>query len=290
MQQHFIGIERQLGKLKAQLNTLEDTDSQEYEDLENEITHVLSGLSPREQHLHAYNLLSVEAALERIGYRIGHNHATEIGIEPLGRVEQPHVLTFNTRAALVDWIKEKQAEIREKDQEHIYTFKVTIELEMDIHASNKTEADDKLEAEVSALLDQSGDLKRRMEDWDYEQQADTERDDFEAMLDWVDDDEPFAVVADAGRYHLECARAVYGDAAIDKAIELSEQYSEETIIATKALFDAYPKDQDGNLLHIVMGHQWKEEATQRFDHDEYTGESCDACLFLLTEGPAPEDE
>lgn len=108
------------------------------------------------------------------------------------------------------------------------------------------------------------------------------------LLSWIDEDEPFCIVADANQWHLDCARVAYGEQAIRAAIKMSERYGEETILSTEKLYERYPQDSEGNLLHVVYGREWIQDVRNAWANAEEIPASC-ACLNSLYDEPRKDE-
>lgn len=111
----------------------------------------------------------------------------------------------------------------------------------------------------------------------------------EEIISWIDDNQPIAIVADADFWHIKCAEAKYGEENIDLAIEMSEKYSEYRIVDNKKLFEKYPKDSNGNLLHVVLGRDYIQEINNGIVHGEDNLSSCGACLNYIHDDPREEE-
>lgn len=109
------------------------------------------------------------------------------------------------------------------------------------------------------------------------------------LLSWIDENEPFCIQADANRWHIDCARIAYGEHVIDTAIAMSGNYSDYDSIRTPDLYERYPQDQEGNLIHVVYGHEWIRDVRNAFCHEEEIPASC-ACLNSLYDEPREDEE
>lgn len=58
------------------------------------------------------------------------------------------------------------------------------------------------------------------------------------------------ITADNGYYHVECAERIYGKASITQAILMASRFDEFTVTHSDALSAQWPKDQEGNLIHV----------------------------------------
>jgi hypothetical protein len=110
----------------------------------------------------------------------------------------------------------------------------------------------------------------------------------EDIIIWIDDDAPIAVVADANFWHIKCAEANYGEKAVELAIDMSEKYSENRIISNPKLFEKYPKDSDGNLLHVALGREYVHEVLNGVARQEDMLQSCGACRGYIHDDPREE--
>lgn len=111
----------------------------------------------------------------------------------------------------------------------------------------------------------------------------------EEIISWIDEDQPIAIVSDANYWHIRCAETKYGEENVDLAIEMSEKYSEYRIIENKKLFEKYPKDSDGNLLHVVLGREYIQEINNGLAHGEDNLSSCGACRGYIHDDPREEE-
>lgn len=86
---------------------------------------------------------------------------------------------------------------------------------------------------------------------------------FDDLLNWFDDDQPFALIGDADRYHPWCAKTVYGRR------------------AQKVLLGLAAEDNSGNPLTVQYGSEWVEEVRNAAAHGEFISSSCGVCLKHL---------
>jgi hypothetical protein len=61
------------------------------------------------------------------------------------------------------------------------------------------------------------------------------------------------LTADTDHYHVECAKRMYGEAAITQAIAMASRFDEFSVTHDDALFEQWPKDRQGNLIHVDAG-------------------------------------
>lgn len=166
------------------------------------------------------------------------------------------------------------------------TYIITCKFKLDIVSNDIKNASSNIAHSVWQLVAGSL-LAEKM--FDINCELSDEQPGLEELLCWVDDNWPFCVQADADRYHLECAEEVYGRSNIATAISLSNKYSEETILGTlgehNGLYERYPLDSDGNLLHIIYGRDWAHDVREAFAHQEEIPASCGACLGSLYDAP-----
>ncbi len=93
-----------------------------------------------------------------------------------------------------------------------------------------------------------------------------------------------AIVADAAMYHDTCARRLYGDQAIDRALSGGGDPDQDQY---GIMGPEWPVDRDGNYITVVHAQEWEDMDDL---HDE-TGQpgSCGACLgYLVEDTRAPE--
>lgn len=162
-----------------------------------------------------------------------------------------------------------------------YTLGVAYRFQMQVEATSMEEAKNAVQDRVKELI-RGSQLAHRKKAVAY--QFSDEQPGLDALLGWIDEDQPFAIAADAALWHIACAKAQYGEDAVDRAIEMSERYSEERIIASPRLFKQYPKDREGNLLHIIWGRDHIQEVRNAWVNQEEVYASCE-CLNLLYDEP-----
>jgi hypothetical protein len=167
------------------------------------------------------------------------------------------------------------------------TYIITCKFKASIASNDIENASDNVPRRVWELVAGSP-LAEKMFDIGYE--LSDEQPGLDELLEWIDDDQPFCIQADADRYHVECATEIYGSIHMSKALQLSDKYSEEYIISTidkgeKSLYARYPKDGEGNLLHVIYGREWEHDVREAFAHKEEIPASCGACLGSLYDAP-----
>jgi|SRR5579859_7887535 len=124
---------------------------------------------------------------------------------------------------------------------------------------------------------------------DVELELSDDQDGLDELLNAIDEDQPFYISADASVYHIECAKVAYGEKAVEKAILMSSKYSDETIVSRPTLFERYPKDREGNLLHVVYGRDHIRDVRNAWENQEEVFCSC-VCLNSVYDDPKEEQE
>lgn len=81
------------------------------------------------------------------------------------------------------------------------------------------------------------------------------------LLEWIDDDQPFAVQEPGERYHYDCAVTIFGQVAVDR---------------------------EENELTVIYGREWEHEVREAFAHTEEIYSSCGHCRGSLYDAPKKE--
>lgn len=130
--------------------------------------------------------------------------------------------------------------------------------------------------------------------WEFDTTVDDEQPGLEELIGEMEGDySDFAIMAEAGFYHIVCAEVVFGKAEVDLVRKLSGMYSEDTIIsdnhlvANPNLLEAYPSDSEGNLLHVVTCHDFAHDVREAFPQPVV--DTCE-CGNSLYDDPVPLSE
>lgn len=158
---------------------------------------------------------------------------------------------------------------------HTYTFAITVAIEITVEASTQLMAKYLADTKYQEML---GPVSASFQNYDIELVRDTEEKDMVTQLQLIDDNNPFCVfIQNQGvdyYYHLPCAR-YYFDERVDEAIALRGRENNPY----------YPKDEEGNLILIYRGDEWKDEVREHVEQDIDLDDTCSACGGSLYDEP-----